>query len=115
VEINFGKAEVKLQDFSKFRHGYRKRRGRRARGTADHLALTIFSTLENHQVLVSQKNKRKVDNARQKERPPRVEMKDAIPYLVKLTSETRLEPRARQVVLGKLELRKRQEPPELVY
>jgi hypothetical protein len=27
VEINFGKAELKLQDFSKFRHGSRKRRG----------------------------------------------------------------------------------------
>jgi hypothetical protein len=113
VEINFGKAELKLQDFSKFRHGSRKR-GRRARGTADHLALTIFSTLENHQVSVSQENKRNVNDVRQYKKPTRVEVKDAIPYLVKLTSETRLEPRARQVVLGKLEIPKRQEPPELV-
>jgi hypothetical protein len=41
-------------------------------------------------------------------------VKEAIPYLVKITSEIRLEPRARQVVLGKLELPKRQGHPELV-
>jgi hypothetical protein len=107
AEMNFGKGELKLLDLANLRYGSRKRRGRGAHGTADHSAITIFSTLDNHQV----KNKVKV---RERNQAPHISLQEAIPFLVKTTSTIRLEPRARQIVLGSLELPKRQEPPRLV-
>jgi hypothetical protein len=42
---------VELKHISKFRNSSPKRRGRKERGTAVNLALTIFSNLQNHKVL----------------------------------------------------------------
>jgi hypothetical protein len=39
---------------------------------------------------------------------------EVIPYLVKSVGTVKLEPRARQIVMGNLEMPKRQEPPQLV-
>jgi hypothetical protein len=123
AQMDFGKGQLKFKKAQNFRHGSLERRNRRADGTADHSSLMIYSTLDNHRICWDWKDRCRTQV---KEAVTEVnccdpvaghfskQTQEATSFLVKTLETVKIEPRARQIVVGILDIPKRQEPPELV-
>jgi hypothetical protein len=82
------------------------------------LALTVFSNSDGHEDRQVPKLKaRGSDNALRKEsrqQPHKVSLQEADSWIVRTTETIKIAPRVKQIVVGRIELPKRQVSPELV-
>ena len=108
ADLNLRKLEIRLMKDANMVHGFVGQSSRQRREEAGRSALTVF---------VTQNGRHGREGMRGREcerRPPQINLREAESWLVKTTKTVRLAPRAKQIVIGKVETPKRLAVPELV-
>jgi hypothetical protein len=94
------------------------RRARGAIGKASCVALTVFPKLNGHQSKQERQSKLRINNDMPRkgrsEHPQNVSIQDAESWVVKSTETIKIAPRAKQIVVARIELPKRRVSPDLV-
>jgi hypothetical protein len=95
----------------KFRHDSLNRRPREVRGTADHVAHTVFSKSDGrgnqNSCWIGCKKSQTTSRSQECQNRPRVNIVESDSWLVRTTETIKLAPRVKQSVAGKRELPKR--------
>jgi hypothetical protein len=117
ADLNLEKSQLRLLSGTKCNDGFESQRTRQAKGKASHGALTVFLRQNgdcSHEEPVAKV--RKVEEKRKQEsknRPLEMEFREES-WIVKTTETIKLAPRVKQIVVGKLQMPKCWESPELV-
>jgi hypothetical protein len=103
---------------AKFERGFESQGTRQAKGKASHGTLTVFVhrngdySREEHIAKAPRcEGKRKQES---KQRPHEIEIRERESWIVKTTETIKPAPKAKQIVVGRMEMSKRRESPELV-
>jgi len=118
AKLNLSEEKLWLQKGVSVKHDPFGRRQRESRGTAARAALTIFSATDSHvkpnSCLISYREKIEEQSDQKGANNPEMKILESEPWLVRTTETIRISPRVKQMVVGRLELSKRQQSPPLV-
>ena len=109
--------ELLMSKQPSFDHGPLNWEAREANGKTNRVVLTLFSISDGHGNRERPKSEVQVsDNAPRNEarqQPRKVSLQDAESWIVKTTETIKITPRVKQIVVGRIELQKRQVSPDL--
>jgi hypothetical protein len=117
ADVNLEKSQLRLLSGTERSNGFESQRTQQTKGKASHGDLTVFlrrngECSREEPVAIVRKVEEKCDQE-SKHRPLKMDLQEGESWIVK-TTETKLAPRVKQIVVGKLEMLKRRESPELV-
>jgi len=119
TKLDLQRHELTMLKHLRINHGPLNREAREASGMANRSALAVFSNSNGHESRQARKSKaqRGSVNAPRNEsgqKPHKGSLQDAESWIVKTTETIKITPRVKQIVVGKIELPKRQVSPDLV-